>query len=174
MLNKVYFQADGRPSSFSFVDGSVKSLQSRSLHSAKRGWKPVQKLIKKLLLKRLSKLSGKSSGLSGGICLRPQSQNQIRNVSDFIAADDWPCSSPHLNPFDYKFLSLLQAMAWPKAAQKYWVFKAITSESRDRNTRERQYFPQCPSGLKDSRLVSSNRWAFRIIIISADRLHMFE
>lgn len=37
-----------------------------------------------------------------------------RNVPDFIAADDWPSSSPDLNPLDYKLWSVLEGMACKK------------------------------------------------------------
>ena len=36
------------------------------------------------------------------------------NVPDFISTSDWPCSSPDLNPLDYKLWSVLQTMACKK------------------------------------------------------------
>jgi transposase len=37
-----------------------------------------------------------------------------RNVPDFIRADDWPSSSPDLNPLDYKLWSVLEDMVCSK------------------------------------------------------------
>lgn len=70
------------------------------------------------------------------------------NIPDFISSDDWPASSPDLNPLDYKIWSVLEEMACSKphtnletlkkSLTKSWkkfpmnVVRAAVGEWRDR------------------------------------------